>query len=224
MATHKGVIDDQSFPSFRADMNNLFLALITEFSFNSQPTITYPFQRWVDTSTSPATIKRRNSANNAWIVTGYADTTNEGMAPTVSPALTGTPTTPTPAAGTSTTQVANCAFVELPTLTWTSMTLLNSHANLAGFQTCQYTKFRGFVFLRGICSRSTSGLSSGVIVANLPAGFRPSAKVGFAQDSLGNPNARFDIDTTGDIAYLYGGTPGAGGITYPNFNGLFFAV
>ncbi|ENM3720991.1 hypothetical protein Q3S85_000674 [Vibrio cholerae] len=37
---------------------------------NTAPTQTYALMEWIDTSTSPATVKRRNSLNTAWITIG----------------------------------------------------------------------------------------------------------------------------------------------------------
>ena len=47
----------------------------------------------------------------AWTSLGYSSLPS-GTAPLASPALTGTPTAPTAAAGTNTTQIATTAFVE----------------------------------------------------------------------------------------------------------------
>ncbi|MBD1857702.1 MULTISPECIES: hypothetical protein [Leptolyngbya] len=208
MATHDGVIDDQSFPSFRADMNNLFQALITEFSGNSQPLITYPFQRWVDTSTSPATIKRRNSANNAWVVVGYGDTTNDGMATANNAALTGTPTAPTAAAGTNTTQIANCAFVQTAISnnpSWQTAALINGWTSStgAGFPAIGYRKLTtGTVSLQGVVTK-TSPTSS--VIFNLPAGYRPAAAQRFSM--VDTTAYVLDVSSAGDVIVNFTVTP-----------------
>lgn len=62
-----------------------------------------------------------NGGNQVWarscygIWTPWVRLDNAGMAPLASPALTGTPTAPTAAAGTSTTQLATTAFVQQAT-------------------------------------------------------------------------------------------------------------
>jgi hypothetical protein len=60
---------------FRADLNTQLAALWTQHSGNAAPTPTYAFQPWVDTSTTPATWRVRNSANNGWIAIGTLDAT-----------------------------------------------------------------------------------------------------------------------------------------------------
>ena len=66
-------IINQGFPSFRADLNDQLEALATLSSGPTAPTTTYPFQLWVDTSQSPAVLKQRNAANNAFVDLGSAD-------------------------------------------------------------------------------------------------------------------------------------------------------
>ncbi|BAS54243.1 hypothetical protein NIES2135_05070 [Leptolyngbya boryana NIES-2135] len=204
MATHDGVIDDQSFPSFRADMNSLFLALITEFSGNSQPPITYPFQRWVDTSTSPATIKRRNSGNTGWVVVGYGDTTNDGMATANNAALTGVSTAPTASAGTNTTQIANCAFVQSAIAnnpSWQTAALINGWTSSTGggFPTIAYRKLpTGAVVLQGVATKTTPANS---VIFTLPTGYRPSATRRFV--SMDTVPAVIDIASSGDVSIVF---------------------
>jgi hypothetical protein len=60
---------------FRTDLNNQLAALWTQHSGNAAPSPTYAFQPWIDSSTSPATWRVRNSANNGWIVIGTLDAT-----------------------------------------------------------------------------------------------------------------------------------------------------
>lgn len=109
--TALGAIANVPGAQFRSDVNASFQALATGSSGSTAPTVTYAYMPWIDTSSSPAVIKQRNGANNAWITVGLADTTNWGLAALASPAFTGTPTAPTAAADTNTTQVATTAFV-----------------------------------------------------------------------------------------------------------------
>lgn len=46
---------------------------VGQFISNTAPTQTYALMEWIDTSTSPATIKRRNSLNTAWVSIGSYD-------------------------------------------------------------------------------------------------------------------------------------------------------
>lgn len=73
MAQHDYDIANQSGSAFRADLNNALAAIVTQNSGASAPSTTYAYQIWVDTSTTPATIKLRNASNSGWITTGYVD-------------------------------------------------------------------------------------------------------------------------------------------------------
>ncbi|EKO3657003.1 hypothetical protein M3908_003511 [Vibrio metschnikovii] len=46
---------------------------VGNFVGSTAPTQTYALMEWIDTSTSPATIKRRNSLNTAWVSIGSYD-------------------------------------------------------------------------------------------------------------------------------------------------------
>jgi hypothetical protein len=58
-------VANQSGSAFRADLNNQLLALGTLMSGASEPSTTYAYQWWADTTTG--LLKLRNAANNAWI-------------------------------------------------------------------------------------------------------------------------------------------------------------
>lgn len=70
MAQHDYDIANQSGAAFRADLNNALQAIVSNNSGAAAPSTTYAHQVWVDTSTSPATIKRRDAANAAWVTVG----------------------------------------------------------------------------------------------------------------------------------------------------------
>jgi hypothetical protein len=63
-------IANQGFPAFRADLNDQLEALVTNSSGATAPSTTFPHQWWLDTSTTPSTLRQRNAANDAWIVVG----------------------------------------------------------------------------------------------------------------------------------------------------------
>ena len=65
MATHDYVIANQSFPSFRSDLNSVLSAIVSNNSNGSAPTTTYAFQMWYDTANNFWYM--RNASNNAWI-------------------------------------------------------------------------------------------------------------------------------------------------------------
>lgn len=73
MAQHDYNIANQSGQAFRADLNNALAAIVSNNSGASAPSTTYAYQLWIDTSTTPATIKRRDASNSSWIVIGTAD-------------------------------------------------------------------------------------------------------------------------------------------------------
>ena len=81
MAQHDYNIANQSGQAFRADLNNALAAIVSGNSGASAPSTTFAYQYWVNTSTTPATLKQRNSANNAWITIGQLDTANLGLIP-----------------------------------------------------------------------------------------------------------------------------------------------
>jgi phage-related tail fiber protein len=73
MAQSDQVVQNATFPSVRADINDNLAALYSQSSGNSAPSVTVAFQPWVDTSSSPPVWKVRNSSNTAWITVGVLD-------------------------------------------------------------------------------------------------------------------------------------------------------
>jgi hypothetical protein len=73
MAQSDQVVQNATFPSVRADINDNLAALYSQSSGNSAPTVTVAFQPWVDTSSSPPVWKVRNASNSAWITVGVLD-------------------------------------------------------------------------------------------------------------------------------------------------------
>lgn len=71
MATHDYVIDNQTAPNFRADINNALQAIVTQNSSGVAPSVTYANMIWYDTGTNQ--LKKRNEANSAWIILGTID-------------------------------------------------------------------------------------------------------------------------------------------------------
>jgi hypothetical protein len=65
MATHDYVIDNQSFPSFRSDLNSVLSAVVSNNSNATAPSTTYAYQMWYDTSNNFWYM--RNAANSTWI-------------------------------------------------------------------------------------------------------------------------------------------------------------
>tara|TARA_R110000868_G_scaffold223318_2_gene475196 strand:- start:3123 stop:3926 length:804 start_codon:yes stop_codon:yes gene_type:complete len=71
MAEHDYVIDNQNAPSFRADLNNALLAIVSNNSKSTEPTVTYADMIWYDTAAK--ILKMRSNADDAWINVAYVD-------------------------------------------------------------------------------------------------------------------------------------------------------
>jgi hypothetical protein len=65
MAQHDYIIANQSGAAFRADLNNALAAIVSQNSGAAEPSVTYAYQPWADTTTG--LFKIRNAANSAWI-------------------------------------------------------------------------------------------------------------------------------------------------------------
>jgi hypothetical protein len=72
MAQSDQSVQNATFPSVRADINDNLAALFSQSSGN-EPTVKVAFQPWVDTSSSPPVYKIRNGSNGAWITVGVLD-------------------------------------------------------------------------------------------------------------------------------------------------------
>lgn len=70
MAQADQTIQNATFPTVRADINNNLAALFSANSGSTAPSVTVAFQDWIDTSGANAVWKKRNAANNAWITLG----------------------------------------------------------------------------------------------------------------------------------------------------------
>ena len=77
MAQHDYTIANQSGAAFRSDLNNGLAAIVSQNSGAAQPSTTYAYQWWADTTTG--LLKLRNAANNAWITIGTLADANLGM-------------------------------------------------------------------------------------------------------------------------------------------------
>lgn len=82
MATHDYVIDNQTAPNFRADLNNALLAIVSNNSSATAPAVTYANMMWYDTAAN--ILYMRNEDNDAWIRIGTLDQTADTFAAAVS--------------------------------------------------------------------------------------------------------------------------------------------
>lgn len=79
MAIHDYVIDNQSAPSFRSDLNGALQAIVTQNSSATAPTTPYANMVWYDTAANQ--LKKRNEANSGWIILGTVDEVNSKFTP-----------------------------------------------------------------------------------------------------------------------------------------------
>jgi hypothetical protein len=99
MATHDYVLDNASGSAFRTDLNNALIAVRSNNSDDSVPATRFPFQWYVDTSNSQATLKIGTSTNSnsaaSYVTVGTVGalqgdgTANLGLAPLAGPTFTG---------------------------------------------------------------------------------------------------------------------------------------
>jgi hypothetical protein len=68
MAQHDYVIDNQTAPNFRADLNSALQAIVSNNSGTSAPPVTYANMIWYDTTND--LLRMRNEADDAWITLG----------------------------------------------------------------------------------------------------------------------------------------------------------
>jgi hypothetical protein len=71
MATHDYVIDNQTAPNFRSDLNNALAAIVTQNSNATAPSVTYANMFWYDTANK--LLRKRNESNSGWITLGTID-------------------------------------------------------------------------------------------------------------------------------------------------------
>jgi hypothetical protein len=87
MAQHDYILANQSGAAFRSDLNNGLAAIVSQNSGAAQPSTTYAYQWWADTTTG--LLKIRNAANNAWITIGTLADVNLGLLSLAGGTLTG---------------------------------------------------------------------------------------------------------------------------------------
>jgi hypothetical protein len=73
MAQHDYVIANGTGAAVRSDLNNALAAIVSQNSGATEPSPTYAYQFWADTSAG--VLKIRNAANNAWITLRELDGT-----------------------------------------------------------------------------------------------------------------------------------------------------
>lgn len=79
MAQHDYDIANQSGAAFRQDLNNCLDAIVSQNSGASEPSTTYAYQWWADTTSG--LLKIRASDNASWITVGTLASANLGLLP-----------------------------------------------------------------------------------------------------------------------------------------------
>jgi hypothetical protein len=90
LATHDYVIANGTGAAVRSDLNNALAAVVSNNSDTTEPTTTYAYMWWADTTTG--LLKIRDAANSAWVTVGTLASANLGLATLASPSFTGTAT------------------------------------------------------------------------------------------------------------------------------------
>lgn len=70
-------IANQGFPATRADLNSALQALASNSAGDTEPTTTYAYQLWYDSTAD--ILKMRNSDNDAWITIATIDQTTDAI-------------------------------------------------------------------------------------------------------------------------------------------------
>lgn len=65
MSTHDYLIANQTLPDVRTDLNNALSAIASNNSSPTEPTTTFAYMWWVDTTAG--LLKLRNSSNTGWV-------------------------------------------------------------------------------------------------------------------------------------------------------------
>jgi hypothetical protein len=117
----------------RSDINGQLAAVFTNHSGATEPSTTYAYQWWADTTTG--LLKIRNAANSGFVTVGTLASTNLGLAPLASPTFTGTVTIPAGASisGYLTTSSASSTYAPLASPTFTGTVTIPAGASISGF-------------------------------------------------------------------------------------------
>ena len=87
MAQHDYVIANGTGAAVRSDLNGALGAIVTNNSGAVEPTTTYAYMWWPDTTTG--LLKQRNAANSGWVTIGTLASTNLGLASLAGATFTG---------------------------------------------------------------------------------------------------------------------------------------
>ena len=145
MAQSDQVVQNATFPTVRADINDNLAALYSQNSGASAPSTTVAFQPWVDTSSSPPVWKVRNASNSAWITVGVLDPAGFEVGG-VTPVANG---------GTGQTTVAAAIAALLPSQTGNADKALVTNGNSLLWSVLSASAFTKYTFAAGTGSGTT---------------------------------------------------------------------
>ena len=220
MAQSDQSVQDATFPSVRADINDNLAALFSQSSGNSAPSVTVAFQPWTDTSSSPPVYKMRNGSNSAWITVGVLDPAGfqvGGITP-IANGGTGAITAALALAALLPSQGGNAGkalVTDATTATWTTINGITSGTAVAStsgtaidFITIPSTTKRITVMFAGV---STSGTSSHLLQLGTSAGVTTSGYICsavrfFQSGTIATDNFTTGFGTNSQDAGLYSGS------------------
>jgi hypothetical protein len=220
MAQSDQSVQNATFPSVRADINDNLAALFSQSSGNSAPSVTVAFQPWVDTSSSPPVWKVRNGSNSAWITVGVLDPAgfNAGGITAIANGGTGATTAALALAALLPSQTGNAGkalVTDATTATWTTINGITSGTAVAStsgtaidFITIPSTTKRITVMFAGV---STSGTSSHLLQLGTSAGVTTSGYICsavrfFQSGTIATNNFTTGFGTNSADAGLYSGS------------------
>jgi len=206
MAQSDQSVQNATFPSVRADINDNLAALFSQSSGNSAPSVTVAFQPWTDTSSSPPVYKIRNGSNSAWITVGVLDPAGfqvGGITP-IANGGTGAITAALALAALLPSQAGNAGkalVTNATTATWTTINGITSGTAVAStsgtsidFINIPSTTKRITIMLNGV---STSGASSFLVQLGTSAGVTSSGYRGTTALVYGTISNLLESSTAG---------------------------
>jgi hypothetical protein len=220
MAQSDQSVQNATFPSVRADINDNLAALFSQSSGSSAPTVTVAFQPWVDTSSSPPVWKVRNGSNSAWITVGVLDPAGlqiGGITP-IANGGTGAITAALALAALLPSQTGNAGKALVTSgsaATWTTINGITSGTAVAStsgtainFINIPNTVSRITVMFAGV---STSGTSSHLLQLGTSAGVTTSGYICsavrfFQSGSIATDNFTTGFGTNSQDAGVYSGS------------------
>ena len=182
MAQHDYDITNQSGAGFRSDLNNALAAIVSQNSGAAQPSTTYAYMWWADTTAG--LLKFRNAANNAWIEFASLSSASIALSRLAAGAL---PTNVTVASA----NIVDGSIVDAD---------INAAAAIAGTKIAE-----GTTAVRGTLQLTNSTTSPSTTTAATPANVKTAVdNAAAAQGAANAALSRGGGTMTGDVAFTSG--------------------